>query len=163
MIKKIAKFFKITRLVLKYGEEAFVKDPLTGLYNRFISSEIINKKLCESERYNLSLCIILLDVDKLKQINDTKGHLEGDKALTQVAFAIKKNIRKSDIACRWGGDEFLIMLFHTQRQGAEQFLKRIREQTSIGVSAGISEWKKGITMEQMIAIADKEMYKKKQR
>lgn len=161
MIKKIIKFFRAILLVFKYGEEALLKDPLTRLYNRLVSNELMRREIWKSERNDNSFCIILLDVDGLKKINDTKGHLEGDKALSQIASIIKKNLRKVDIASRWGGDEFLLMLINTQKQGAKQFLERIKEQVSFGVSVGISEWKKGISIEEMIEIADKEMYKEK--
>lgn len=161
MFKKISEFFKIIGIVLKYGEKGLLKDPLTGLYNRLILNEIMNRELWESERHNTSFSIILIDLDNLKIINDKKGHLEGDKALIEVSSTIKKNLRKTDIAGRWGGDEFLIALPYTSKQGAELLLQRIKKHILLGISAGISESKKGITIQEMIDIADKEMYSEK--
>ncbi|MDD3488043.1 MAG: GGDEF domain-containing protein [Candidatus Pacebacteria bacterium] len=161
MFKKISEFFKIIGIVLKYGEKGLLKDPLTGLYNRLILNEIMNRELWESERHNTPFSIILIDLDNLKIINDKKGHLEGDKALIEVSSTIKKNLRKTDIAGRWGGDEFLIALPYTSKRGAELLLQRIKKHILLGISAGISESKKGITIQEMIDIADKEMYSEK--
>jgi len=161
MFKKISEFFKIIGIVLKYGEKGLLKDPLTGLYNRLILSEIINRELWKSERHNTPFSIILIDMDDLKMINDTKGHLEGDKALIEVSLAIKKGLRKTDIAGRWGGDEFLIALPYTSKQGAELLLQRIKKHMPFNISAGISEREQGITIQEMIGIADKAMYLEK--
>ena len=87
--------------------------------------------------------------------------MEGDKALIEVSSTIKKNLRKTDIAGRWGGDEFLIALPYTSKQGAELLLQRIKKHILLGISAGISERKQGITIQEMIGIADKAMYLEK--
>lgn len=160
-MKKIKELLRAIKLVLKYGEEGILKDPLTGFYNRLITNDLMNRELIKSERYNNPFSIILLDTDKLKEINDTKGHLEGDKAISKIASVIKKNIRKTDIACRWGGDEFLLLLVNTSKEKAEILIKRIKEQSIFQFSYGISQWEKGMNIEEIIKIADAEMYKDK--
>lgn len=84
-------------------------DPLTGLYNRRYLNELI-KRLDVNQEIPANSSLVMLDLDNFKQINDTYGHLIGDMLLTKVAGKIKQHIRKTDIACRYGGDEFLVFL-----------------------------------------------------
>ena len=159
-MKKLKEFLRAIKLVLKYGEEELLKDHLTGFYNRLITNDLMNRELLKSERYNSPFCIILLDIDKLKKINDTLGHLKGDEVISEIASVIKKNIRKTDIACRWGGDEFLLLV-NAPKEKAKLLMQRIKTQSKHKFSCGISEWKKGTTINEMFKKADAEMYKEK--
>lgn len=99
-------------------------DSLTGLYNRRYFEEEL--KRLDTER-NLPISVILGDANGLKIINDAFGHSEGDKLLKQVAKAIKSSCRAEDIAARWGGDEFVILLPKTKKEDAEAVVKRIKD------------------------------------
>jgi len=107
--------------------EQAIRDPLTGLYNRRFLDEVLRKELARAERYGHPLALIVADIDDFKEINDTYGHLEGDRALIRVAKAFKENIRESDYIFRWGGDEFVILLTETNGDRARRFIKRMSE------------------------------------
>ncbi|MBI5416792.1 diguanylate cyclase [Candidatus Poribacteria bacterium] len=106
-------------------------DSLTKLYVKGYFSQRLKEEMRSSHRYNYPLLIIFLDVDHFKKINDTYGHQFGDFALAEVAQIIKNSIRETDIGCRYGGDEFAVILPHTNQQGgkilAERILQRINE------------------------------------
>lgn len=85
-------------------------DFLTGIANRMRGYEALAKEIERAERYNTIFAIILIDLDYFKKINDTHGHLSGDAVLRELALFIGNRIRKTDILCRWGGEEFLLVL-----------------------------------------------------
>jgi diguanylate cyclase (GGDEF)-like protein/PAS domain S-box-containing protein len=98
-------------------------DTLTGLYNRRFMEEELKR---QEQKGNLPLSVIMADVNGLKLANDVFGHAEGDKLLQKAAEAIKKCCRKDDMVCRWGGDEFLVVLPNTSAKTAEEVIKRIK-------------------------------------
>lgn len=101
-------------------------DELTGLYNYRYLGIALDREIRRAERYGLSMSIIFLDVDLLKVVNDTYGHLVGSQVLKEVAAVIKKSVREVDIVIRYGGDEYTIILIETNRQGAAIVAERIR-------------------------------------
>ena len=101
-------------------------DELTGLYNYRYLGIALEREMRRAERYGLSMSIIFLDVDLLKVVNDTYGHLIGSQALKEVANVIKNSVREVDIVIRYGGDEYTIILIETNRQGASVVAERIR-------------------------------------
>lgn len=109
-------------------------DSLTGLYNRFFLEEMFKKLDTED---NLPLSLIMLDVNGLKLINDALGHQYGDELLIAVADCINSCCRKEDIICRWGGDEYLIMLPGTSESSAQLIAQRIRQSCENIVIQGI--------------------------
>jgi diguanylate cyclase (GGDEF)-like protein len=123
-------------------------DQLTGLYNRHKLSETLDYEIERAVRYDRPLSMIMLDMDNLKAINDTHGHLAGDEVLKAVADAIKKHSRASDTAGRFGGDEFVIILPENDLQSAVQVAERICEhieslgykEKRVSISAGVVEW-----------------------
>ena len=90
--------------------EQAIRDPLTGLFNRRFMEESMNNEVARARRGNSNLGVIMLDLDKFKQLNDTHGHEAGDAMLRAVARLLLENIRAGDVACRFGGDEFVILM-----------------------------------------------------
>jgi diguanylate cyclase (GGDEF)-like protein len=104
--------------LLRRIEYASTHDGLTGLKNRLEIERHLNAECDRSERYHNQLSVMMLDVDHFKQVNDTYGHQVGDEALRVVAAVIRKTIRKTDIAGRYGGEEFLVLSTETSPGGA---------------------------------------------
>ncbi len=103
------------------------KDPVTGVYNRSKFDEAMDRWISFSKRYGHPLSLILLDIDNFKQVNDNYGHIVGDSVLKNVAAAVSKSIRDTDIFARWGGDEFAILLPNTNVRQARKMAERIRK------------------------------------
>lgn len=108
-------------------EELANTDPLTGLYNYRYFTERLNKELEISKRFNRLLSLIIIDIDHFKDFNDTYGHPAGDQALKEAARVFRQNIRDKDVLCRYGGEEFLILLPSTGIEEAFKCAERIRE------------------------------------
>lgn len=143
---------------IKKWKSLSLEDPLTLLFNdRKLKRDI--KRLCyDYKRYKHRFVAILLDIDHFKRINDTKGHLEGDKVLIRVAKAIKSSIRETDRAYRPSGDEFVILLPHSNIKSANKVIKRINETCNQKLSYGIGTGKKP---KQLLKEIDKRMYENK--
>jgi diguanylate cyclase (GGDEF)-like protein len=108
--------------------EYSVKDGLTGCFNRAHTLEILDGELGRSRRAATSLSLVLFDVDNFKRINDRYGHLSGDSVLAAVGQRIRQVLRKSDVRCRYGGDEFLVVLPETDAAGAARVAEWIRSE-----------------------------------
>ncbi|HVH69080.1 MAG TPA: GGDEF domain-containing protein [Gemmatimonadales bacterium] len=111
--------------VLAVLERRSITDPLTGLFNRFHFEATLTREVARSARHPTELSLLLLDVDQLKAVNDRWGHHAGDRVLRRVAAAIRQSARSSDVTCRYGGDEFAIILPNTDAQGARAAAERI--------------------------------------
>lgn len=111
----------------KYYIDLSRTDSLTGLYNRRHLTDIV-KRLEANNELSGECALIMLDLDHFKEINDTHGHLIGDMLLTKLGSKIKKHIRKTDIACRYGGDEFLILLPNANLTAANNIAEEIRRE-----------------------------------
>lgn len=146
-----------------------LSDPLTGLanYRRFIS--VLHAEIERAARTGRSFSIVLLDLDRLKKINDRYGHLVGSQALRRLADVLQLHCRAMDTAARFGGDEFALILPETDAVAAVQVAARIRErlaqdgqQPPISVSAGIAVFPEhGHTLEELIEAADCALYEMK--
>lgn len=110
--------------------EQSVRDHLTGLFNRRYMEETLERELLRAMRKHLLLGIIMLDMDNLKRYNDRWGHAAGDEALRQLGSVLLNQVRREDIACRYGGDEFILIMPDASPQvilqRAEQIVKRAR-------------------------------------
>jgi diguanylate cyclase (GGDEF)-like protein/PAS domain S-box-containing protein len=126
-------------------------DVLTGLYNRHGLIHLFSKALAHSKRYHRPLSILMLDVDLFKKINDTYGHLVGDKVLVHLAHILLDTIRSSDTAIRFGGEEFLILLPETDSTNATNLAERIR--VNIEHSACSTSQKQNVTCTASIGVA----------
>ena len=144
-----------------------VTDALTGLYNRHKLQDSLETEVERAKRYSRPLSIIMIDMDKLKALNDTFGHAAGDVALKLVAKSIQRSIRKVDLGTRFGGDEFIILLPEADRDEAAAVAKRIREAIStiefesgkLSVSMGVVQWHVGFdTSKDFVHAADDAMY-----
>ena len=114
--------------ILEQIENEAMRDGLTGCYNKKSIENFLEKLLQNYIRYrDQPLSIVLFDIDFFKKVNDTYGHLAGDFILKEVAALTKKELRKSDLCGRFGGEEFLIILPHTKAPGALRFAERLRE------------------------------------
>ena len=103
-------------------------DPLTGLYNRRLFDESFDKELNRAKRYGQHLAVVIMDLHKLKEVNDRFGHLQGDHVLQLAASTLRKTLRASDFAFRIGGDEFALLLPQTDPEQAITLCRRVRSQ-----------------------------------
>jgi diguanylate cyclase (GGDEF)-like protein/PAS domain S-box-containing protein len=150
-------------------------DSLTGLYNRQAFLEELKRTLIQAKHYEKERTILYIDLDRFKQVNDTYGHEAGDTLLKQVAARLKESVRDTDHVCRFGGDEFAVILNNLIGIEPEQIAQRIRENISkpycvdgreidfISSSIGISVYPRdGRDVDTLINCADTAMYKAKQ-
>ncbi len=112
---------------LKRVEQMAATDPLTGLYNRRHFSKVIDQMFADAQRYGHDLSGVMIDLDAYKQLNDTFGHAVGDQLLVLTAKVITSNLRRGDVAARYGGDEFVLLLPHASAAEAEAVVDRIRQ------------------------------------
>jgi len=118
-------------------------DHLTKLYNRQKFNEEFNKEILRENRYQHRLVMIMLDIDDFKVINDTYGHDVGDVVLQKIAEVIKKTIRITDIVCRWGGEEFMVLLPETRLKDAKSIAEQVRQNVS---DIKFSEFEESVTI-----------------
>ncbi len=107
--------------------EKAIKDRLTGIYNRTYLDELLRKEFAFHKRANLPLSLIFFDLDNFKRINDTFGHLCGDEILKKVAQTVKSHVRESDFFCRYGGEEFVVILKNTPFEKAMKKASSLRK------------------------------------
>ncbi len=151
-----------------------VRDPLTGLYNRRYMEETFDREIQRAIRKQQPLSVIMADIDGFKNINDTAGHVLGDKALVRVSAFLMKSIRASDVACRFGGDEFCLILpdctleegvrrANTLRHEIEKLCTECEEGVeSITLSFGVASMPDdGMTREALLGAADSALYSSK--
>lgn len=103
-----------------------LRDPLTGLFNRRYLDESLQREVSRCQRRKLPLAVLMLDVDHFKSFNDTHGHAAGDALLTAIAHALQANTRGEDLVCRYGGEEFTIVLVEASREDALRRAEQIR-------------------------------------
>lgn len=151
----------------KYRELA-LKDPLTEAYSRHYFNEWIFSHMAWLRRNQKKSILVIMDVDGLKMINDTYGHLMGDKALVEFVKTLKRTVRESDLVFRYGGDEFLLVLVDSTKENAAGVLKRVEENLknvdlpfNIEFSVGYEEIDGFIPIERVLSRADDLLYKNK--
>ncbi len=151
-------------------------DGLTGLANRRYLMQRLQQEVDRAERYTTSLSVLILDLDKFKSFNDTYGHLKGDELLRMFSTLLKSLVRSSDIAGRYGGEEFCVVLPNTSIKGAGAIAEHIRMameelkvpmgegQSPAGrtVSIGVAEFSMGDSVEKLISTADAALYRAKE-
>jgi diguanylate cyclase (GGDEF)-like protein len=107
-------------------KEASFKDDVSGLYNRRFFSVRLEEEIARYQRFNHPVSVVLLDLDRFKELNDELGHAAGDEALRVVGEALVAHSRGINVICRYGGDEFAVLLVETPKSGAECYAERIR-------------------------------------
>jgi diguanylate cyclase (GGDEF)-like protein/PAS domain S-box-containing protein len=158
-------------------ERLATQDELTGLCNRRELKKRMDEEIRRAERYGQRFSIWMLDVDHFKQVNDTYGHQGGDRVLRILAGNLKQMLRETDVAARFGGEEFIVILSHTGIEQAEQMAERVREELSrqeiildggrslsVTASIGVAAYPQhGTTVDDLITVADQALYAAKQR
>jgi diguanylate cyclase (GGDEF)-like protein len=154
--------------------ENSIKDALTGCINRAHSLEIIDAELRRARRNQMPVTVIMFDLDHFKDVNDRYGHLCGDAVLSAVGKRMKEVLRGSDLKCRWGGEEFLVLLPETPLHGARRVADTLRreiadrpipwagEGLTMTASFGVAQTLPGeVNVEAVIARADQALYRAK--
>lgn len=148
-------------------------DSLTGLFNRRKMLEEIHIEAVRSTRRGKSFSLILLDIDLFKGINDKYGHECGDYVLVAISEIFKTKLREQDLCCRWGGEEFLILLPETEAEGGEISAEKLRlavldhkfiyknENIPVSITLGVSRYRENQTIEECINLADIALYRGK--
>jgi diguanylate cyclase (GGDEF)-like protein len=158
-------------------EKENITDPLLGIFNRRYLVQRLEEESARSQRYKLPLSILMLDIDHFKQINDKYGHASGDFVLSRIGQILQAQVRKSDLAARYGGDEIVLLLPNTEEKEAFTTAERIRqaiEQTAFKnittrndtihctVSAGVSAFKDTNSGTDLLHKVDIALYQAKQ-
>jgi len=155
-----------TRRLLEETQRLAASDPLTGLANRRALSELMERELHNAARYSVNAALLLFDLDDLKQINDSGGHLAGDEALKAFAQALKSESRRGDAVARFGGDEFVIFMPQGNHAGAEAAVERLYRAfrtRGLRCSVGIAIFPRdGTRAEDLFNAADRALYAAKQ-
>ena len=149
-------------------------DGLTGLYNHRYFQEQLSNTLANSRRYERPFSLIIIDIDDFKKFNDTFGHQCGDRVLLQVAQLLKRNVRSSDIVCRYGGEEMSIILPNINKESSSYTAQKLckivgtKEYTlndkpvKVTISLGVSTFPQdGLTVDEIVKSADERLYKAK--
>jgi diguanylate cyclase (GGDEF)-like protein len=144
-------------------------DPLTGLYNRRFAEQRLRAEIARSERRGLSMIVVLLDLNDFKKINDSYGHLVGDQVLKEFATCLSHATRGSDLAVRWGGDEFMLLLLDCEVQQLSVVMGRLDgfsveasgKALPVSFSVGWKAYQPGDTLEELIEKADRDLYSHK--
>jgi len=157
-----------TRRVLETAQRQATTDGLTGLHNRHFLAEQLRLMHSLAVRHGQPYSVVAIDVDGLKNVNDTFGHEQGDLALRGLANTMRKTLRSSDVGVRTGGDEFLVLMAQSGLEESRIAAERVREavelqgradpKIAISVSAGVAAWRPGRSAEQVLEAADAMLY-----
>jgi diguanylate cyclase (GGDEF)-like protein/PAS domain S-box-containing protein len=142
-------------------------DYLTKIHNRRYCEEVLEKEFYRAERYGGSLTVMLVDIDKFKEVNDSLGHQAGDDVIINVVDIIQSHIRQSDTLCRWGGDEFLCILPNTAIENAEKLADKLvvsvhdyycSQRIKTTLSIGLAKAFQGQSIADVISNVDEALY-----
>lgn len=155
-------------------QRSAITDSLTGVYNTRFFHEVLGRETARADRYTAPLSLLMIDIDTFKLVNDTYGHVVGNKVLTQIGKILERTVRNTDFVFRCGGDEFGVVLPGTNLEGAlhvaEKILQKVESSdilTTLGysgpvtVSIGLSEYHRGSHFETLVAEADQALYASK--
>ncbi len=155
-------------------EDMAVTDKLTGIGNRQLLDIALDQSLKLRRRVPLPLSVLLIDIDRFKTINDTRGHLKGDEAIRSVAQVLKERARESDLLARWGGEEFILLAHNCRLSHAQELAETLREAVAtssvlspddglrVTVSCGVAECSEEDDAESLVGRADRALYRAKE-
>lgn len=166
---------RTTRVELRELRQSARTDALTGVHNRAFLEGRLRAMAAEADHHGQSdAAVVMLDIDRFKQVNDTWGHEAGDRVLRMVATSVRGNLRSSDLVGRWGGEEFLVLLYgiedddtlrtvvdKTRKLVAWSRLDLDEQRVSVTLSMGATRWRSDDTPESAVARADALMYQSK--
>lgn len=173
--EEVIKRISLTRQLLYQAHY----DALTGLTNRHYFNQLLDREVSRAKRYNYGLTFLMIDLDNFKRINDTLGHLAGDKVLREIAKLILENVRQCDYVVRYGGDEFLVIMTEVNlaqyKENIEHVIKRLKQSVkewcavqesflrSISLSIGAAHWSPDgeMSIKEVLYQADVWMYSEK--
>ncbi|MBI2191280.1 MAG: DUF4032 domain-containing protein [Planctomycetes bacterium] len=169
ILGKLARPRVIDPAILERLYRDAILDPLTGLSNRRHYRERLSAEMARALRYHNPFVLALFDIDNFKAINDSRGHAAGDEILRQIAEVFRESIRESDLAARWGGEEFALLMPETPKAGAAVVAERIRrriagllERDRVTISGGLASFPQdGDDEERLFAFADRALYQAK--
>jgi len=151
--------------------EQAIRDELTGLYNRRYFDETLAREVARAGRDRTTLALAMLDLDHFKQVNDRRGHVEGDRILAELGRLLLTQTRSADVACRYGGEEFAVVLLGADREvgvrRAEAWRRRFEAERELSgeagctLSAGVAQSRPGERSEELLARADAALYQAK--
>lgn len=167
---------KILEQLVQDLQKQIITDPLTNLFNRRFLQEYLPREVAKAKRVAGSFAVLMIDLDFFKRINDIFGHEAGDIVLKNVAILLKNSIRESDVACRYGGEEFVLVLSEVSTDGAGKKAEGIRKavmdlalairQKSLGrvsTSIGVAVYPDhGVDMDSLLRAADEALYEAKE-
>jgi len=153
-------------------ERQALVDGLTGLANRRAATDALHAEAARAQRLETPLSVVLADLDEFKDVNDVHGHAVGDEVLRVFAEVLRETLRESDVASRWGGEEFLLLLPGADEEGAAQLADRVRRGLAarnipgvpglrVTASFGVAEYAGETNTEQLVAAADSALYRAK--
>jgi two-component system, cell cycle response regulator len=162
---------------LKSALENAAHDALTGMFNRRYFERRLREECAHAKRHRRPFSVVLVDIDHFKLVNDTYGHEDGDRVLVHVAEMLRAGLREDDIACRYGGEEFILLLRHTDGVAARVVANRLRQAVGskgialgpkdevrhVTFSAGVSaaDERNGFLVEEVVSRADAALYRAK--
>jgi diguanylate cyclase (GGDEF)-like protein len=166
---------RVHRALLKDAREQATmlahRDQLTGMPNRRAFDEQLARVAAAAELDGVSVSLLLCDVDSFKPINDNFGHAAGDEVLRAIGTALSAAVRGPDVAFRWAGDEFAVILPETDLEGAERVAARLRsavfgqcsrpDGSPVVIGIGVAEMRAGMTLEQVLVEADRALFEQK--
>ncbi|MBL7210956.1 MAG: diguanylate cyclase [Desulfobacteraceae bacterium] len=170
-----ARLKKEAMLAQEMMAEMATRDQLTGLYNRRYFMEMLERELAKARRYATGLTLCMVDLDRFKNVNDSYGHSAGDSVLSGIGGMLNEGARESDFACRYGGEEFVIILPSTDLEGARNVCERLRKSVEealfeydtmrirITISIGMTEYSPSddSSLSDLIKMADDALYQAK--
>jgi diguanylate cyclase (GGDEF)-like protein len=173
--KRLEEQLEEIKILQDYLREQAIRDSLTGLYNRRYLDETMERELARARRENYSVSVIMIDIDHFKNFNDTYGHQAGDKVLTALSGLLRSGVRQGDIACRYGGEEFLVIMPGVDEVDAKRRAEAIRSsfnglrvnygeaELSVSISIGVAFYPQhGNDMNEIVKAADAALYEAKQ-
>lgn len=165
--KKITELLDAMHESVSLLYDVAIHDEKTGVYNNKFFETILDMEIEKAKRDKQKLSLVIVDIDYFKKVNDDYGHMKSDELLAKLAYVLKKQVRKSDVVARFGGEEFIILLPETSLTKAEKLSSRLKraihsekilKKHNIHVSGGVTQFKKGDTKKRLKQRADKALY-----